>query len=113
VPGLSARLVTSGIPNPHAPASQVVAKRSNRMTRTVLITGASSGIGEASARLFASEGWNVVATMRDPDKAVELRTLRGVLVTRLNVLDRDSIDRAIGASVAAFGRIDALVNNAG
>ncbi len=83
------------------------------MARTVLITGASSGIGEASARLFASEGWNVVATMRDPDKAVKLRTLRGVLVTCLNVLDRDSIDRAIGASVAAFGRIDALVNNAG
>ena len=83
------------------------------MARTVLITGASSGIGEASARLFASEGWNVVATMRDPDKAAELRALRGVLVTRLDVLDRDSIDRAIGAGVAAFGRIDALVNNAG
>ena len=83
------------------------------MTRTVLITGASSGIGEASARLFASEGWNVVATMRDPDKAAELRGLRGVLVTRLDVRDRDSIDRAIGAGVAAFGRIDALVNNAG
>ena len=83
------------------------------MTKMILITGASSGIGEAAANLFASKGWNVVATMRDPARGAELATLRSVLVTRLDVQDRDSIAPAIEAGIARYGRIDALVNNAG
>ncbi|MCG5238591.1 SDR family oxidoreductase [Azospirillum doebereinerae] len=81
--------------------------------KTILITGCSSGIGRAAARLFAERGWNVVATMRDPADDTELAALDGVLVTRLDVQDQDSIGHAIQAGIARFGRIDALVNNAG
>jgi len=55
------------------------------MKKTVLITGASSGIGLAAAKVFAGNGWNVVATMRQPAADLELSTLPGVLVTRLDV----------------------------
>jgi NAD(P)-dependent dehydrogenase (short-subunit alcohol dehydrogenase family) len=80
------------------------------MTQTVLITGASSGIGAAMATLFASRGWNVVATMRTP---AAITASGQVLVTRLDVQDPDSISAAITAGLARFGRIDALINNAG
>lgn len=83
------------------------------MKKTVLITGCSSGFGAAAARLFAAEGWNVVATMRRPDAGSDLQDLPDVLVTRLDVQDRDSIDNAVGAAIERFGRIDVVVNNAG
>ncbi|TSD86921.1 SDR family oxidoreductase [Mycobacterium sp. KBS0706] len=83
------------------------------MTRTVLITGCSTGFGEATARLFASRGWNVVATMRRPEAGAGLAALDNVLVTRLDVQDPASIDAAVAAAIARFGRIDVLVNNAG
>ncbi|HEV2802261.1 MAG TPA: SDR family NAD(P)-dependent oxidoreductase [Pyrinomonadaceae bacterium] len=83
------------------------------MKQTVLITGCSSGIGRASARLFAGRGWNVVATMRRPEAEDELNRLADVLVARLDVQERDSIEAAFKAGVERFGRIDALVNNAG
>jgi NAD(P)-dependent dehydrogenase (short-subunit alcohol dehydrogenase family) len=81
--------------------------------KTVLITGASSGLGKAAAKLFADKGWNVIATMRSPEKEEELSQLANVLVTRLDVQDFDSIGRAVSAGIAHFGKIDALVNNAG
>jgi NAD(P)-dependent dehydrogenase (short-subunit alcohol dehydrogenase family) len=83
------------------------------MKKTVLITGASSGIGLAAAKVFAGNGWNVVATMRQPAADLELSTLPGVLVTRLDVQDRASIASAVAGGVERFGRIDALINNAG
>jgi NAD(P)-dependent dehydrogenase (short-subunit alcohol dehydrogenase family) len=83
------------------------------MKRTVLITGASSGLGKAAARLFASKGWNVVATMRDPAAEADLVQLGDVLVTRLDVQDRNSIEQALEAGIGRFDRIDALINNAG
>ncbi|MBC8104719.1 MAG: SDR family NAD(P)-dependent oxidoreductase, partial [Cytophagales bacterium] len=83
------------------------------MNRTVLITGASSGIGAASARRFAREGWNVVATMRDPKTAGDLASLPQTLVTRLDVEDPASIEQAVAAAVNRFGGLDVLVNNAG
>ena len=85
----------------------------NRTKKTVLITGTSSGLGKTAARLFASSGWNVIATMRNPEAGAELAGLGDVLVTRLDVQDRASIEEAIAAGIARFGRIDALVNNAG
>jgi NAD(P)-dependent dehydrogenase (short-subunit alcohol dehydrogenase family) len=83
------------------------------MNNTILITGASSGIGNVTARYFQSKGWNVIATMRSPEKALDLATLENVLVTRLDVEDSDSIDQAIAAGIKAFGGIDVLLNNAG
>ena len=80
---------------------------------TVLITGTSSGFGEALVRRFSRAGWNVVATMRDVAAGAALRELPGVLVTRLDVQDRASIDAAVAEGVARFGRLDALINNAG
>jgi len=83
------------------------------MKKTVLITGTSSGIGRAAAKYFAGNGWNVVATMRNPGAEAELVQLNDVRVIRLDVKDPDSIRRAIEEGIARFGRIDTLVNNAG
>ena len=83
------------------------------MTQTILITGASSGIGKVTAKLFQKKGWNVIATMRSPDKEEELTQLANVLVARLDVTDNASISEAIAAGVDKFGKIDVLLNNAG
>jgi len=83
------------------------------MPKTILITGASSGIGKATALHFQARGWNVVATMRKPEDAEELATLDHVLVTRLDVLDGVSIAAARDAALERFGSVDVLVNNAG
>ena len=83
------------------------------MTKTILITGASSGIGKVTARLFQEKGWNVIATMRRPEAEDELNKLERVLVTRLDVTDLASIGTAVEAGLKAFGQIDALLNNAG
>ncbi|WP_127754290.1 SDR family oxidoreductase [Devosia sp. 1566] len=82
------------------------------MTDTILITGTSSGLGRATAKLFQARGWNVIATMRTPNRETELNQLERVLVTRLDVQDVGSIQSAIDAGLARFGRIDAVVNNA-
>lgn len=79
--------------------------------KTVLITGASSGIGNAAARLFHERGWNVAATMRTPEKS-DLSGAR-MFVTALDVTDTASIDAAVAAAIGRFGAIDVLVNNAG
>lgn len=83
------------------------------MTQTILITGTSSGLGRATAKLFHSRRWNVVATMRTPENETELTKLDNVLVARLDVQEPASIASAVDAGLARFGRIDALVNNAG
>lgn len=84
------------------------------MMKTVLITGASTGFGEAVARHFSQAGWNVIATMRNPAAASpELLASKGVAVTRLDVQDQKSIDDAIAWGIAKFGQIDVVVNNAG
>ena len=87
------------------------------MNKTILITGASTGIGRATARLFAERDWNVAATMRSPEKAVADTThwpaRSNLFLTRLDVTDEDSIRTAIRDTLARFGQIDAVVNNAG
>ncbi|WP_338869034.1 SDR family oxidoreductase [Spirosoma sp. SC4-14] len=85
----------------------------NKATKTVFITGSSSGIGKAAALYFAQQGWNVAATMRTPTKETELSKLQNVKLFRLDVLDMDSIRQALADARTAFGGIDVLVNNAG
>jgi NAD(P)-dependent dehydrogenase (short-subunit alcohol dehydrogenase family) len=63
--------------------------------------------------MLASEGWNVIATMRSPEKESELNELQNVSVTRLDVFDRDSIAAAIQRGIDRFGQIETLVNSAG
>lgn len=83
------------------------------MDKVVLITGASSGIGKETAKLFQSKNWKVAATMRSPEKAGDLQTIADVECIRLDVTDVDSIRAAIAETLSKFGRIDAVVNNAG
>ncbi len=81
--------------------------------KTVLITGCSSGIGKITAAWFQAHGWNVAATIRHPEKETELIELENVKCFRLDVHDETSISNAIGDTIAAFGGIDVVVNNAG
>jgi short-subunit dehydrogenase len=83
------------------------------MAKTVLITGASSGIGKETAKLFQKNGWNVIATMRSPEKEQDLTQLANVMVIGLDVQDFESIQKSVKAGADKFGSIDALVNNAG
>jgi len=83
------------------------------MKKTVLITGCSSGIGKSTAIQFYEKGWNVIATMRRPENESYLNTLDNVLVIALDVQNQESIDEAIAAGLNKFGKIDAIVNNAG
>lgn len=81
--------------------------------KTVLVTGASKGIGEATARLFAMKGWQVVATARKPEAIGDWARASNVAVLHLDVTDPESIQRAIDEAGRRFGSIHVLVNNAG
>lgn len=83
------------------------------MEKVVLITGASSGIGRETAKLFQTKNWRVAATMRHPENETELRRIADIEVFRLDVTEKASIESAISAAIEKFGRIDAVVNNAG
>ena len=83
------------------------------MNKTVLITGSSSGIGKATALFFAAKGWNVIATMRSPEKETELNQIDNIWVAPLDVLNVESIQKTVNEGIERFGKIDVLVNNAG
>ena len=83
------------------------------MDKVVLVTGASTGIGKETVKLFQTKNWKVAATMRTPEKAEDLQKIVDVECIRLDVTDIDSIKAAIAETLAKFGRIDAVVNNAG
>ena len=79
---------------------------------TVLITGCSSGIGRATARLFREEGWRVYATARDTDDIADLAAI-GCETAALDVTDGRAIRDVVERIIEEAGRIDCLVNNAG
>lgn len=81
-------------------------------SKIIFITGASSGLGRATAKLFASKGWKVIATMRTPHKETELAKLPGVVLMPLDITDRQQIE-AVAAKAVAAGGVDVVFNNAG
>lgn len=81
--------------------------------KTIVITGASSGIGKATAKYFAQKGWNVAATMRHPEKEMELSSMENIKCFQLDVTDTVSIDNAYADICEEYGTVDALFNNAG
>ena len=87
------------------------------MTKTILITGASTGFGRDTAETLARAGHKVFASMRDLEAknrahADALRE-QNIEVVELDVTDSQSVDRAVAAVIAKEGRIDVLINNAG
>jgi len=82
--------------------------------KTALITGAARGIGLATTHKLLKDGWRVALLDRDEPALIEAaKGLDNVLVVLADVSDRDQVDRALSEVTAAFGRLDALVNNAG
>lgn len=82
------------------------------MAKTVLITGASSGIGKAAVEVFMRAGWQVAATSRSADKKL-FAAWPNVKTYKLDVTNENSIKSAFAKVLADFGTIDAVVNNAG
>jgi uncharacterized protein len=85
--------------------------------KVVVITGASMGIGEAMAKLFADEGAKVVLLSRDAGRAEAVRErighIENTLALSCDVRNREEIDRVVGLTLHHFQRIDIWINNAG
>lgn len=86
------------------------------MSGTVLITGATAGIGQAAARRFAAAGWKIIATGRRADRLDDLVAELGAEVVHpvaFDIRDEAAIDAALDALPEGFRDIDVLINNAG
>ena len=86
------------------------------MSGTVLITGATAGIGQAAARRFASAGWKIIATGRRAERLNDLVAELGADVVHplvFDIRDEAAIDAALDALPEGFRNIDVLINNAG
>lgn len=82
------------------------------MKKTIFITGASAGLGKATAKLFQARGWNVIATMREPKKETELTQLENVTLLPMDVTDPEQIKTTVAKAISLY-TIDVVFNNAG
>ncbi|MEJ7559914.1 MAG: SDR family NAD(P)-dependent oxidoreductase [Pedobacter sp.] len=82
------------------------------MTKTVLVTGASAGIGKATAILLAQNGYNVYGAARRTEKMQDLKGF-GIKPIALDVTKEESIMACVGQILKETGSIDILINNAG
>ncbi|MFG2222337.1 SDR family NAD(P)-dependent oxidoreductase [Streptomyces sp. NPDC048644] len=103
---------------PVAECHPVTIKQGLLVGKIVLITGASSGIGAAAARVFAAEGASLVLAARREERLADLASeLRGkgaqVVYTKMDVALPDDVARAVDLAVETFGRLDSAFNNAG
>ena len=84
------------------------------MSNTIFITGTNSGFGKAMVELFASNGWNVAATVRNKSAHPDLfKELQNVKLYELEVTNYKQVEEVATAVIAEFKKIDAVVNNAG
>lgn len=81
------------------------------MQKSIFITGASAGLGKATAKCFQLKGWNVIATMRNPEKETELNQLENVTLP-LDVTNKEQIKTTVAKAVSLHS-IDVVFNNAG
>lgn len=81
--------------------------------KVVIVTGASSGVGEATARRFAALGARVVLAARTAAKIESVADEIGGLAVATDVTSRADLEKLVQATLDAYGRIDVLVNNAG
>ena len=79
---------------------------------TIFIVGSSSGIGKATAKLFAEKGWTVIATMRTPEKETELTAYDNVKIYPLDVTKPEQIQATVSEVLEKYD-VDVLFNNAG
>jgi len=82
------------------------------VSKAVLITGCSSGIGQATARRLAASGWTVYATARRPESIADLEAA-GCRTLALDVTDEDSMVTAVRTVEETHGAVGVLINNAG
>lgn len=80
--------------------------------KTIFITGASTGLGKATAKLFASKGWKVIATMRKPENEKELNLIENITLLPLDVTNLSQVKETIEVAIG-LGNIDVVFNNAG
>jgi short-subunit dehydrogenase len=87
-------------------------KKSKFSKKTILITGASTGIGKSTAEYFQNKGWNVAASMRNPQKN-DLKESKSLKKYKIDVTNKKQINDAVKKVIKDFGRVDVLLNNAG
>lgn len=87
------------------------------MSKTILITGASTGFGRDTAETLAGAGHNVFASMRDPKTRnrahADALIAKGIHIVELDVTNSESVDQAVANVIMEAGGIDVLINNAG
>ena len=113
VPFLTGQTTRASAPGPrsgnHIPNADAM---TSQHPGTIFITGSSSGLGRAAAKLFSSRGWTVIATMRNPDKERELASLPNIALLPLDITDAQQITRAV-TEATTRGNVDVVFNNAG
>jgi len=82
------------------------------MSKTIFITGASSGLGKATALLFAKNGWNVLATMRRPENETELAAIANITLLSMDVTNVAQVQETVKKALS-ISKIDVVFNNAG
>jgi len=80
--------------------------------KTIFITGASTGLGKATAKLFASRGWRVIATMRKPENEKELNGIDNISLLPLDVTNPTQIKETVQEAIR-LADINVVFNNAG
>lgn len=80
--------------------------------KTIFITGASTGLGKSTAKLFHAKGWKVIATMRKPEQETELNLLDNVILLPLDITNIEQVRHTVKKAIS-LGNIDVVFNNAG